>query len=72
MSELSENRLQELKQIFNDFDKDNNGTLDMEEFCYMLDKLLGKKLWKKRRWHKTAVSSLFIDDAVIKQYSYLQ
>ena len=33
MTELSEEKLQELKQIFNDCDKDDNDRIDWDKFC---------------------------------------
>ncbi len=48
MTELSEKKPEELEQIFNECDKDNNGRIDWDEFCCMLDKLLtGKTLEEK-------------------------
>jgi len=43
MSGLSEEKLQQLRQIFDDCDKDSNGRIDWDEFCCMLDKLLAGK-----------------------------
>jgi len=48
MSEVSEEKLQELKLIFEDCDKDSNGRIDWDEFGYMLDKLLGEKTLEEK------------------------
>ena len=48
MSEISEEKLQELKKIFDDCDEDNNGRIDWDEFCSMLDKLLGEKTLQEK------------------------
>ncbi len=48
MTELSEEKLRELKQIYNDCDKDDNDRLDLDEFCCMLDKLLGEKTLEEK------------------------
>lgn len=48
MSEISDEKLQELKKIFDDCDKDNNDRIDWDEFCCMLDKLLGGKTLEEK------------------------
>ena len=48
MSELNQEKLQELRHIFDDCDKDNNGRIDWDEFCCMLDKLLGEKTLQEK------------------------
>ena len=48
MSEISEDKLQELQAIFDDFDVDSNGRIDWDEFGCMLDKLLGEKTLEEK------------------------
>ena len=48
MTEISEKKLQDLKQIFEDCDKDSNGRIDWDEFGCMLDKLLGEKTLEEK------------------------
>jgi Ca2+-binding EF-hand superfamily protein len=39
MSELTEEQLIEIKKIFDQYDVDDNGIIDWEEFCNMADEL---------------------------------
>ena len=48
MSEISEEKLQELKSFFDDCDVDSNGRIDWDEFGCMLDKLLGEKTLEEK------------------------
>ena len=48
MSEISEDKFQELQVMFDDCDKDSNGRIDWDEFGCMLDKLLGEKTLEEK------------------------
>jgi Ca2+-binding EF-hand superfamily protein len=39
---------QDLRNIFNQHDTDGNGTIEWDEFCDMLDELLGKKTLEEK------------------------
>ena len=39
MNKLSIDELAEIKKIFNKYDVDNNGIIDWDEFCHMVDEL---------------------------------
>jgi len=45
MAQLTE---EALRKIFNKYDLNNNGTLSWDEFCPMLDDLLGKKTLEEK------------------------
>jgi Ca2+-binding EF-hand superfamily protein len=42
MSEYSNEELDKLKKTFDTFDKDDNGTIDWDEFCLLIETLVGK------------------------------
>jgi Ca2+-binding EF-hand superfamily protein len=41
MSETPEEKITELRKVFDKFDKDENSTIDWDEFCVMVDELVG-------------------------------
>ena len=43
MSENIDYDLEHLRKLFDECDKNNNGTIDWDEFCCMIDRLLGEK-----------------------------
>jgi len=41
MSETSQEDMEDLQEIFNKYDRNRNGTIDWDEFCLLLDELVG-------------------------------
>jgi len=41
MDKTGQEDLEELQEIFNKYDRNANGSIDWDEFCLMLDELIG-------------------------------
>jgi len=48
MPEYSQEKLNELKKVFDQFDKDENSTIDWDEFCCMVDQLVGDQTLEEK------------------------
>jgi len=48
VADFPEEKQQELRKLFNQYDKDQNGRIDWDEFCHMLDELTGDKTLQEK------------------------
>lgn len=41
MEEMTEHEVEDLRKMFNRYDRDGSGSLDWDEFCLLVDELIG-------------------------------
>lgn len=48
MPDIPQEKIDELRKIFDQFDKDENSTIDWDEFCVMVDELIGDQTLEEK------------------------